>query len=79
MTTLRKLRLERHLSQGALGEMLGDLDYNTVGRWEARQCAPSWENAQALERIFGLSAKALMSPIPESERAGVPRRSDVAW
>jgi len=75
MTTLKSLRLERDLSQGALGALLGT-DYMAVWRWETLRSDPRWRNVRKLERMFGLPIEELLAPVPDNERAAVPRRSD---
>jgi transcriptional regulator with XRE-family HTH domain len=75
MTTLKRLRLRRGLSQGDLGAMLGT-DYNSVLRWESLKHAPRPAYRQGLEHVFGLTMEELLAPVSDQERASAPRRSD---
>ena len=67
MSTLKRLRLERELSQRALGEML-DTSYMAIWRWESLKCEPRYRNVRKLEHVFGLPIETLLS----KEKATTP-------
>lgn len=48
---IRTLRLERKLSQKALGRLVGE-PYQRVGNWERGERDPTWDQAAALGKVF---------------------------
>ena len=58
-TNLRALRIERGMSQRALGEVLGFTDV-AVSHWEARNKEPSYETLVKIAKYFGVSLDYLL-------------------
>ncbi len=56
---LRALRIERGLSQRALGAVLGFTDV-AVSHWEARNKEPSYDTLVKLARYFNVSTDFLL-------------------
>jgi transcriptional regulator with XRE-family HTH domain len=56
---IRKLRKERGLKQGELGNYL-DVKLNNVSRWERGEVLPSLEMAWRISRFFNVSIDSLV-------------------
>ena len=67
---LRMLRLQKNMTQQALGEKLG-LSGKTVSKWECAQGCPDVSVLPELAAILGVSMEDLLSgQLPQSERDG---------
>ena len=58
---IKELRLERGLSQYALGEAIG-VRWLTIGRWENNVQRPHKRHLTSLAKFFGVKEHDLMSP-----------------
>lgn len=59
-TTISRLRVERHMSQGDLAEAL-DVSRQSISKWETNASVPELDKLVKLSRLFGVSLDELVT------------------
>lgn len=69
---LKRLRIERGLSQEKLSEALG-LSRQSISKWEQGNSAPEIDNIKKLSEYFGVSVESIINGEPDSIEAIINR------